>query len=302
MKQSPASAKPLSYELRIQPRSNDYYVSEERLDLEPSDSESELYLKTHQGGFYYKPLGQQNLTRADWDINPLETALSQAPRMSREPEDFKKLLASSTHYHVLDVAPTAAVRVPQPMKAAELPGKNGENLVSCLYTIRETDPDCFELIQDTLRAGFPSFERLNFPPVAAGTLAITWKDRTSSDPFYMHQLSEGSLRFLWLAALLYSPGLTAVTMIDEPEVSLHPELLAILVDVFRDAQNRTQLIIATHSDRLIRLLNPDEVVAANVAPDGSTTFQRGSELDLEQWLKEYTLDQLWDMGRIGGRP
>ena len=69
--------------------------------------------------------------------------------------------------------------------------------------------DRFETIEATLRAGFPGFERLNFPPVAAGTLAMTWKDKTSKNPFYMHQLSEGTLRFLWLATLLQSPGLTA---------------------------------------------------------------------------------------------
>jgi predicted ATPase len=49
--------------------------------------------------------------------------------------------------------------------------------------IRETDGDRFDLIQDTLRAGFPNFDRLNFPPVAAGTLAMTWKDKISSQPF-----------------------------------------------------------------------------------------------------------------------
>ena len=55
-------------------------------------------------------------------------------------------------------------------------------------------------------------------------------------------------------------GLTAVTMIDEPEVSLHPELLSLLADLLREASARTQLIVATHADRLIRFLKPSEVV------------------------------------------
>jgi predicted ATPase len=137
--------------------------------------------------------------------------------------------------------------------------------------------------------------------VAAGTLAMTWKDTTSGQPFYMHQLSEGTLRFLWLVTLLYSPGLTAVTMIDEPEVSLHPELLSILADLFRDASSRTQLIIATHADRLVRFLKPDEVITTTMEDDGSTSFAWGTKFDLEEWLKDYTLDQLWGMGRLGGR-
>ena len=52
--------------------------------------------------------------------------------------------------------------------------------------------------------------------------------------------------------LLQSPGLPTVTLIDEPEVSLHPEMLRLLADLMREASNRTQLIVATHSDRFVR--------------------------------------------------
>lgn len=126
--------------------------------------------------------------------------------MYQEPERFRRSLASSTHYHVLDVGPRAPVRLPQPMQESRLPGKDGGELVSCLYWMREADPDRFETIEDTLRVGFPRFERLNFPPVASGMLAMTWKEKTAKTPFFLHQLSEGTLRFLWLVTLLYSPG------------------------------------------------------------------------------------------------
>ena len=90
-------------------------------------------------------------------------------------------------------------------------------------------------------------------------------------------------------------------MIDEPEVSLHPELLAVLADLFRDASNRTQLIVATHADRLVRFLEPSELIAATINEEGATEFQWGDQLDLGSWLEEYSLDQLWQMGRLGGR-
>jgi predicted ATPase len=141
---------------------------------------------------------------------------------------------------------------------------------------------------------------LSFPPVAAGTLAMTWKDRNFSHPFYMHQLSEGTLRFLWLITLLQSRDLTAVTLIDEPEVSLHPELLQLLAHAMREASKRTQLIVATHSDRLIRFLEPREVLACD-SEDGLTTLNWADAIDLEHWLADYTLDQLWAMNIIGGR-
>jgi predicted ATPase len=112
------------------------------------------------------------------------------PKMFEAPEDFRRRLASSTHYHVLNVEPRSPVRLPQPMRPADLPGREGEDLISCLFSMREAERCRFEAVEDALRTAFPDFERLDLPPVAAGTLAMTWRDRRFPKPFYMHQLSE----------------------------------------------------------------------------------------------------------------
>ncbi len=294
---------PINYRIAMTPQRVGYEISDEILTQQRNVRPPPIkYIQSHHGDVRYFKKKKKALTPPNFEYNLTESALSQVPKMLQEAEDFRKRLASSTHYHVLDVGPRAPIRLPQQMRDAQLPGHDGEDLVSCLYTLRETDPDQFETIEATLRAGFPDFERLNFPPVAAGTLAMTWKDATSKNPFYMHQLSEGTLRFLWLVTLLQSPGLTAVTMIDEPEVSLHPELLSLLADLLREASLRTQLIVATHADRLIRFLKPAEVLTINVNDDGQAKVTRADDLDLDKWLEEYTLDEVWRMGRMGGRP
>jgi predicted ATPase len=61
------------------------------------------------------------------------------------------------------------------------------------------------------------------------------------------------------------------------------------------------LIVATHADRLIRFLKPVEVVTINMNDDGAAEFTRADELDLDKWLEEYTLDEVWRLGRMGGR-
>lgn len=292
---------PIQYRMSMSPRGVTYEIADETLTQQRQQSPPPFkHIDAHHGVVrYYEQ--NRGLIPPDWEYNAAESALSQVPKMYHEPEDFRKRLASSTHYHVLDVGRRAPVRLPQPMRDAKLPGRDGEDLVSCLYMLRETDSDRFEAIEATLRAGFPSFERLNFPPVAAGTLAMTWKDKTSKTPFYMHQLSEGTLRFLWLATLLQSPGLAAVTLIDEPEVSLHPELLSLLAELLREASQRTQLIVATHADRLVRHLLPSEVVTVDIDKGGAADAKWADEFDLEQWLNEFTLDEVWRMGRMGGR-
>jgi predicted ATPase len=293
---------PLEYSLRLKTQAVAYAIREEKLTQRRSGYPGPfIHIDSHYEDVKYYEVEAKNLVRPNWEHNALETSLSQVPKMFQQPEDLRNRLSSSTFYHVLNVDQRSPVRLPQPMQPAKLPGRNGEELVSCLYSLRETDRDRFEAIEDALRAAFPRFDRLDFPPVAAGTLALTWREKGFSKPFYMHQLSEGTLRFLWLATLLQSPGLTALTLLDEPEVSLHPELLSLLAEMMREASNRTQLVVATHSDRLIRFLQPKEILLMDAGEDGMTTLKWADDLDLDEWLKDYSLDELWSNGRLGAR-
>lgn len=295
---------PLDYYVQLDPKGQFYEIGVETLTQKNNLNASEplKHIDSHKADVkYFKPPDQRYLLRPNWEHNPYETSLFQVPKMYQEPENLRKRLASCTFYGALNVASKSPVRLPQSMIPATLPGANGENLVSCLYYLRETEPDRFEIIEDTLTAAFPDFDRLAFPPVAAGTLAMTWKDKNFSKPLYMHQLSEGTLRFLWLITILQSSSLTAVTLIDEPEVSLHPELLRLLAGSMREASQRTQLIVATHSDSLIRFLEPKEVLVCD-AEDGLATMNWADSFNLDKWLEDYSLDQVWQMNLIGGRP
>ena len=292
---------PLEYDLRLAPRANGYSIVREILSQKRGHPEPFKHIDSSDKDIRYYEIDEERLVRPNWEHNPLETSLFQVPKMFRQPEEMRRILATTTQYHVLDVGPRAPVKLPQPMKPATLPGADGEDLVPYLYYLRESDGKRFDSIIDTLQAAFPDFEELNFPPVAAGMLAMTWKDKNFKKPIYMNELSEGMLRFLWLVSLLQSPDLSTITMIDEPEVSLHPELLSLMSDLMREAAKRTQLIIATHSDRFIRFLMPEEVVVMDINEDGCATATWADSLDVEKWLSEYSLDEVWRMGRMGGR-
>jgi predicted ATPase len=295
--------KPLVYDFSITPTRLAYTFKREILTQRQNARVNDQFnhIDSTNGDIKYYELGTKKLVRPNWEHNPLESSLSQVPKMFKDPELFRRALSSSIYYHILDVAPRSPVRLPQTMRPAGLPGQDGEDLVTCLYYLRETERDRFDAVEDTLKAAFPAFERLDFPPVAAGTITMAWKDRHFSRPMYAHQLSEGTLRFLWLVTLLQSPQLPAVTMIDEPEVSLHPDMLRMLAGLLREASDRTQLIVATHSDRFVRFLQPSELIAMDISDEGNATMTWADSLDLEKWMAEYSLDELWQMGRLGGR-
>ena len=294
---------PLEYEVSLTPQGNAYQISRESLTQQTAEYEQPFkHIESKNNDIRYFAIEQDRPTRPDWEHNPHETSLSQVEKMFRQPEELRKILATTTKYHTLDVGPRAPVKLPQRLQPANLPGEHGEYLVSFLYGLREEDKTAYEAIIDTLKSAFPGFQELNFPPAAAGMLAMTWKESQFTRPIYAHELSEGTLRFLWLAALLQSPALSTITMIDEPEVSLHPEMLGILADLMRETAQRTQLIVATHSDSLVRNLKPEEVATVDLDDEGCARATWGDTLDLAHWLAEYSLDEVWRMGRMGGRP
>ena len=207
-------AAPLDYQIRLSSQANDYIIAFEILSQQRDASALTPFKYIDAAGPRIRYHNAGSLIEPNWEYKSQETALSQVPKIYREAEAFRRLLADvSEVYHSLDVSPRAPVRTPQTLSPAQTPGSNGEDLVSCLFTISQTTQDRFEAIEDALRAAFPTFERLDFPPVAAGRVTLAWRERGFARPFYASELSEGTLRFLWLATLLQCPGL--------PQVSAH---------------------------------------------------------------------------------
>jgi predicted ATPase len=116
------------------------------------------------------------------------------------------------------------------------------------------------------------------------------------------RLSDGTLKFLCLLAILCDPKPGPLVCIEEPETGLHPDALAIVGDALREAATRTQLIVTTHSDALVDRFTdePESVVVCERDFDESTSFRRLSREKLKEWLDEYTLGELWRRGEIGG--
>ena len=115
------------------------------------------------------------------------------------------------------------------------------------------------------------------------------------------RLSDGTLRYLCLLAVLCHPEPPPLVCLEEPELGLHPDLIGKLADLLIDASHRMQLIVTTHSDILVDgLTKVPEAVVVCEKHGGSTTMTRRTSGDLAIWLKDYGLGQLWLRGEIGG--
>jgi len=115
------------------------------------------------------------------------------------------------------------------------------------------------------------------------------------------RLSDGTLRFLCLLAILCDPEPPPLICIEEPELGLHPDILPKVADLLRAASKQTQLIVTTHSDILVDAMSetPQAIVVCSKT-QGKTKMERLNPDDLGEWLKKYRLGQLWTKGQIGG--
>ena len=115
------------------------------------------------------------------------------------------------------------------------------------------------------------------------------------------RLSDGTLRFLCMLSILCHPNPPPLVCIEEPELGLHPDVLPVLSDLLREASQRCQLIVTTHSDMLVDTLTdtPESVVVCE-KHDGKTEMHRLDKADLTEWLNRYSLGDLWTRGDLGG--
>jgi predicted ATPase len=121
--------------------------------------------------------------------------------------------------------------------------------------------------------------------------------------FGAHQASDGMLRTMALIALLLQPveDLPELIILDEPELGLHPYAINIVAGLIHAVSEHAQVILATQSMPLVNYFEPEQVVVVD-RKAGESEFRRLNSQELGDWLKEYSLAELWEKNVIGGRP
>jgi predicted ATPase len=106
-----------------------------------------------------------------------------------------------------------------------------------------------------------------------------------------------------LVSLLLQPinNLPDVLILDEPELGLHPYAINIIGGLINSISNNCQVVLATQSTLLIDCFAPEDIIVVE-RDNRQSTFQRLDPSELEDWLEEYSLSELWNKNVLGGRP
>lgn len=218
-------------------------------------------------------------------------------------------------YHFHDTGPNAPPKQACDVNDNEELRPDAGNIAAFLYLMRETNKQNYALIRRTIQRIFPRFDdfALRPNPHNEDTIRLEWREKGSDYRFQPHQLSDGTLRFICLATLLLQPNPPTTIIVDEPELGLHPRALGVLAGLVRSVAAESQVIMTTQSVTLLNQFSPEDVVVIDREEDtdngaagksrAKSSFHRLSDdEELDAWLEEYTIGELWEMNRIGGRP
>ena len=170
--------------------------------------------------------------------------------------------------------------------------------------MKQTKPESYLLIRDTVRLIAPFFDDFLLRPQTRGTdeqVRLEWQQKGSDFPFQPNHLSDGTIRFICLATALLQPDPSATIVIDEPELGLHPYAISTLADLIKSASERTQVVISTQSPTLLDYFEPEQIIVVN-RQDGRSTFERLDPQALTGWLEDYSVGELWQKNVVQGGP
>ena len=158
------------------------------------------------------------------------------------------------------------------------------------------------IFNQSLSRFLPRFERLT-TSIEGGTVQLYLHESRLRAPTPATRLSDGTLRLLALLATLLDPSPAPLVCIEEPELGLHPDAVALLAELLVEASDRMQLVVTTHSDALVSALTaqPGAIVACE-RPGPATELRRLDPDRLASSLENYRLGDLWRMGELGANP
>ena len=217
---------------------------------------------------------------------------------------IKRAISNWRVYHFHDTSRNSPMRQPQAVRDNLAFKPDAGNLAPFLRMLREDHPEDYRRILDVIRLAAPFFGDFVYRDHPGERMELEWFHAGDPDtPRGPQQLSDGTLRFICLATVLLQPSTLkpATTIIDEPELGLHPYAVTLLGALLRQHDSHRQLIVSTQSPDLISDLDPEDIVVVN-RREGESVFKRLELTRIKEWLIDYTLGDLWKMNVLGGRP
>lgn len=216
------------------------------------------------------------------------------------------LLRRCNTFQFHDTSENAKIRKGGYIEDAKYLRADAGNLAAYLYAMQKTERPFYDRIVRTIRQVCPQFSDFELAPseLNPNNVLLNWREKHQSD-YLMgpHQLSDGTLRFMALATLfLQAPdGLPSLIVIDEPELGLHPQAIAVLAGLIKAVSQHAQVILATQSVRFVDYFELGEIRPIEHRSGVSRVLDLNPD-EFSEWLEDYSTGELWEKNVFGGGP
>ena len=298
----PLGKKPLRHGLTIADHGGRFEVVDEWIENDtpyPGKAEPLFYYRFQRGSPVLKDMQAQERQLRRENVKPEQSVLSQY----RDPERYPVLNWLQGQYEQIRLfrnwsfGPLAPLRHEQSTHGrADFLVDGGENLALVLSRIRS------RVRSDLLESLSKLYEGIeDFTLTINGGNVLLFLEEKGGREIPATRLSDGTLRYLCLLAILLHPDPPPLIALEEPELGLHPDVIPHVAELLMRASERTQLVVTTHSRMLVDALtlDPSSVVVCQ-SEGGESRFERLDPEALTEWLEKYSLGHLWSMGELGG--
>lgn len=273
---------------------------------EPAYEGRNRHLFSYDAGYFNGESGACLTTKEGRiELSPIDFDSSKSILAQRkDPQHFPEITNLSEQYERIQIyrewsfGRYTAPRLPQQTtQRNDRLTEDFSNLGMMLNRIRRVSETKRQLLEG-LNELYPNIDDFDVS-VEGGTVQVFFQEGNFTIP--ATRLSDGTLRYLCLLVILLQPSPPPLVCIEEPELGLHPDVLPGLADLLREASQRMQLIVTTHSDVLVDALSdtPEDIVICE-KHDGATTMRRLESDEMKVWLEKCTLGELWRSGELGG--
>lgn len=295
---------PVFYSLRFHKvaSSQNYYLCESFHTRYPDGKVNYKYLQIKNGkGFVMEGrTSDQQSVKYELD-NASESILSQLVDKDRYYQIYtlREAIKDIAIYSYFNTTATSPIRKPVLPGFTNRLAPDGANLPQVLNAIKVTDKQSYAKISDALTAVNPNFRGFDFNFLGT-SIELLLDEVGLNRSIHVTHISDGTLRYLCLLAIVFNPRRGRIVCIDEPEVGLHPDMLSELMQAIIENTGTTQFVISTHSSLLLNQLPVSDVIVFEKNEHNSSEAKEFRDKAYVDWAEQYSTGTLWRNGDLGG--
>ena len=293
------------YSIRLykSPSVGNYYVKEKITNYRGF-----IYLDFENGAGVFNELQdteghskKTKLVRYNDFVDSTELALSKVYDTDRyfALATIRKAISDIMVYDYFDTTPKSPIRKPMLPTSEKRLLLDGTNLPQILNTIKINYKSIYSKIATMLKEVNSKFNGFDFN-FLGGNIELMLEEDYINSSIHVTSISDGTLRYLCLLAILFNPERGSIICIDEPEVGLHPDMISNIGNAIIEASEKSTIIISTHSENLLNCFEIENIRIFEKDEHNSSKVFVYNKSDFKGWYEEFSSGKMWRQGDLGG--